>query len=122
MDRDKSLIRAKKSAITIADVLAKEGLAGVIPCGGILYDTAKALLNHGRAYYTDRTENRMKEFHSALLSGKASENEFLGFIKKPFDIDDYYAVLFSCVQDIENEKVEIYSTLMSSLIEGALVN
>ncbi|BBL57420.1 hypothetical protein [Methylomonas koyamae] len=33
-------------------------------------------------------------------------------------MDDYYAVLSSCIQDIENEKVSLYSELMKGLIEG----
>jgi hypothetical protein len=120
MNNNKSIARSKKSVITIAEVLAKEGLTKVVPGGGILYEGAKALFRHGKQYFKDRTENRLEEFHQALLLGKLDEDEFSEFIEKEFEIDDYYAILSSCVQDIENEKVTIYSQLMRSLIERKL--
>lgn len=120
MSREKSIVRSKKSAVTIADLLAKEGATAIIPGGGLIYDVAKALISHGKNYFSDRTENRMEDFHKALLIGKGSEDDLLKFIKKEFDLDDYYAVLSSCVQDIENEKVAIYSQLLHGLIEKEL--
>ena len=116
MDREKKVIRFKKSITTISDLLAKEGVASVFPFGGTIYEITKSLFNHGRTYFKDRTDDRIKTFHEALLKGNADNDDFDSFLKKPFDLDDYYAVLSSCVQDIENEKVWIYSTLMSSLI------
>ncbi|OAI19674.1 MULTISPECIES: hypothetical protein [Methylomonas] len=115
---DKSLDRSKKTATTIAELLAKEGLSSVIPFGGLLYDASKALILHTRNYISDRTNDRMEDFCEHLISGRASDEELKVFLEKKFDMDDYYAVLSSCMQDIENEKVLIYSELMKGLIEG----
>lgn len=116
MENNKSIARTKKSVTTIAELLAKEGVSGVVPGGGLMYEATKALINHGKSYFSDRTASRIKDFHLALLKGGADHEKFEGFLKEPFVIDDYHAVLSSCVQDIEEEKVDIYSSLMRSLI------
>lgn len=117
MDREKSLIRSKRSAITVAELLAKEGITALVPGGGLVYDLTKSLVLHSRNYFTDRTENRLEEFHKALLNDSQDENKVKDFINKEFDLGDYYAVLSSCIQDIENEKVLIYAKLMKGIIE-----
>lgn len=118
MEHDKSLIRSKKSAITVADLLAKEGLTALVPGGGVVYDLTKSLVQHSRNYFADRTESRLNEFHETLLYESLNQKDIEKFIKKEFDLDDYYAVLSSCTQDIENEKVSIYAKLMRGVIEG----
>ncbi len=120
MSKNKSIDRSKKTTFTVAEILAKEGLTAIIPGCGFLYDSAKALFNHGKQYYKDRTEDRLEEFHQAILTGDMSEEETTKFLEKEFVLDDYYAVLSSCVQDIESEKVRIYSHLMRSLIDRVL--
>lgn len=117
MDREKSLIRSKKSAITVAEILAKEGLTALVPGGGLVYDITKSLVQHGRNYFMDRTENRLNEFHEVLLNETPDEEKVKDFINKEFDLDDYHAILSSCTQDIENEKVSIYANLMRGIIE-----
>lgn len=67
MDKDKSIVRAKKSTKTIADLLIREGMDLIIPKGGFIYDASKALVNHGKSYFNDRTENRIEDFHSVLF-------------------------------------------------------
>lgn len=120
MEKDLSIARTKKTTVSIAELLGKEAMAAIIPGGGMIYDSTKALVNHGRKYFSDRTEMRMEQFYAALLSDGADEESFLAFLEKPFDLDDYYALLTSCAQDIENEKVEIYSTLMRSLLNSKI--
>ena len=116
MKKDKSISRTKKSTAKISDLLAREGAAALVPGGGLLYDAGKALFQHGKQYFKDRTEIRLDEFHQALLTGNFNEKEFEQFLEKEFDLDDYYSILSSCVQDIEDEKIRIYSQLMQSLI------
>lgn len=120
MEREKSITRAKKSSITISELLVKEGFSAIVPGGGLIYDAAMVLVNHGKNYFSDRTADRIEEFHSALLMGDVNQDKFKQFINTPFQLDDYYAVLSLCVQDIEAEKVEIYSSLMRSLIENQI--
>jgi len=117
MDRSKSLNRSKKSAITVADLLAKESLTAVVPGGGLIYDISKSLAQHGRNYFTARTEARLEEFHDKLLNENLDEEEIKNFINKEFSLDDYHAILSSCIQDIENEKVTIYANLLKGIIE-----
>lgn len=120
MNRSKSLNRSKNSVITVADLLAKEGLTAIIPAGGLIYDISKSLAQHGRNYFIGRTEDRLEEFHERLLNEHQDENEIQGFINKEFSLDDYYAILSSCTQDIENEKVTIYANLLRGIIEGRI--
>lgn len=82
MDREKSLIRSKRSAITVAELLAKEGITALVPGGGLVYDLTKSLVLHSRNYFTDRTENRLEEFHKALLNDSQDENKVKDFINK----------------------------------------
>jgi hypothetical protein len=116
MKKNKSISRSKKSIVKVSDFLAREGVAALVPGGGLFYDATKALFQHGKQYFHDRTEDRIEEFHQALLTGNFDEKEFEKFLDKEFDLDDYYAVLSSCVQDIEDEKIRIYSQLMQSLM------
>ena len=120
MKNDKSISRTKKSTAKVSDFLVREGAATLMPGGGLLYDAGKALFDHGKAYFHDRTENRLEEFHQALLTGDLNEKEFKEFLDIEFDLDDYYAVLTSCAQDIEDEKTRIYSQLMQSLIKNTI--
>ncbi len=116
MKKIKSIARTKKSTAKISDFLIKEGAAALVPGGGLFYDAGKALFQHGKQYFQDRTEIRLDEFHQALLTGNFNDEEFDKFLGKEFELDDYYSVLSSCAQDIEDEKIRIYSQLMQSLI------
>jgi hypothetical protein len=120
MDRTKSLSRSKKSAITVADLLAKEGFTAIIPAGGLIYDMTKSLVKHSRDYFIDRTEDRLENFHDALLKEHQDEEKIQDFINKEFNLDDYHAILSSCTQDIENEKVSIYASLLRGIIENKI--
>lgn len=117
MDHSESLIRSKKSVITVADLLAKEGLTTVVPAGGLIYDISKSLAQHARNYFLGRAEARLEEFHENFLNESMSGEEVKDFINKEFNLDDYYAILSSCTQDIENEKVTIYANLLKGIIE-----
>lgn len=116
MKKDKSISRTKKSTAKISDLLAREGAAAIMLGGGLFYDAGKTLFQHGKQYFQDRTEIRLDEFHQALLTGNFNEKEFEKILEKEFDLDDYYSILSSCVQDIEDEKIKIYAQLMQSLI------
>lgn len=116
MDKDKSLIRAKNSAMTLVQLLAKEGVTNIVPGGGLIYDLTQALVTHGRNYYTDQSESRLQEFHKNIINGFDEEAEFNSFINKEFNISDYNSILSACIQDIEDEKTIIYASLIKSLI------
>lgn len=120
MNKNKSIARAKKSTVKVSEFLAREGAAALVPGGGLLYDAANALFQHGKQYYNDRTEDRLEEFHQALLVRNFDDKKYEEFLEREFDLDDYFAVLSSCAQDIENEKIRIYSQLMQSLIRTSI--
>ncbi|MEZ9133661.1 hypothetical protein AB4143_05845 [Vibrio breoganii] len=117
MDEERSLTRSKKSASSLADILLKEGVNTLLPGSSLMYEVGKLAVQHGRQYFTDRTEQRVYDFHVGIISDEtADEAKFKSFLAKSFDLDEYHAVLNACVQDIENEKTEIYSDLMKSLM------
>lgn len=117
MNKEKSLIRSKKSASSLADILLKEGVNTLLPGASLAYEVGKLAVQHGKQYFTDRTEQRLYDFHMGIIKDETVDKENLeSILKKPFDLDEYHSVLNACVQDIENEKTEIYSDLMKSLM------
>ncbi|MEZ4528254.1 MAG: hypothetical protein R2941_20265 [Desulfobacterales bacterium] len=107
--------RVKESLISISDAVTREGCS-IVPGGGLAYDMLKALYNFGKKYYTDRNNQKLKDFHDNLLDGDLYELDFKKFIEKEFSEDDYYSLLANLIQDEETEKVKYYSSLMKSII------
>jgi hypothetical protein len=66
MKKDKSISRTKKTTAKVSDFLVREGAAALVPGGGLFYDEGKALFDHGKLYFHDRTENRLEEFHQEI--------------------------------------------------------
>ncbi len=116
MTKNNSVARSKESVTSVLNILAKEGLNIVLPGSGALYDISSTLVKHGKSYYSDRVEERMTQFHSDFLEGNLSEDEIEKLVSKEFELDDYYAVLSSCVQDMESEKTIFYASLMRGII------
>jgi hypothetical protein len=117
MDKENSLTRSKKTVSSLADILLKEGVNTLLPGSSLVYEVGKLAVQHGKQYFTDRTEQRLYDFHMGIVQGEANDEANLeSILKKPFNLDEYHAVLNACVQDIENEKTEIYSDLMKSLM------
>lgn len=117
MRKEQSLIRAKTSGSTLGEVLLKEGLSSLIHGASLAYEVSKIGVRHGRAYFTDRAEQRLYAFHMRLIQGESTnEDEVVDILEKPFDLDEYHALLDACVHDIENEKADIYSDLMKALL------
>jgi len=113
-EKEKSISRTKKSAISLADILAKEGVSIIVPGGGLAYELGKLLWNHTKTWYRDRTEARLEEFHERLLEGipKESQEEFL---KNEFSPEEYYSILNHVLQDEEDKKVGVYSRIFQGL-------
>ncbi|PSV34619.1 hypothetical protein [Photobacterium sp. GB-210] len=117
MDKENSLTRSKKTVSSLADILLKEGVNTLLPGSTLVYEVGKLAIQHGKQYFTDRTEQRLHDFHLGIVQSETNDEVNLeGILKKTFNLDEYHAVLNACVQDIENEKTEIYSVLMKSLM------
>lgn len=114
--KNKSLSRSKTTTLSIASVLAKEGVSNLIPGGALLFDAAKVLFDHGRKYIADRNEERIAKFHRLLVEGPEDEDEIRNLLESEFEASDYHAILASCVQDMEDEKTVQYALLMQSFI------
>lgn len=119
-EKEKSLIRSKGTIISLADILAKEG-AGFVPGGATMYDLAKLLAQHVKAYLKDRTEERLLNFHHELLSGIPSEDQ-TKFLEQEFSIDSYYSLLNHALQDEEEQKVDVYAKIFKGLQLGLISN
>ncbi|ALP54976.1 hypothetical protein Tel_17120 (plasmid) [Candidatus Tenderia electrophaga] len=91
-------------------------MTNLVPGGGILFDGAKVLFGHGRKYIQDRNDERISEFHNVLMSHTSSPEECEALLNGEFEESDYHAILGSCIQDIEDEKTEVYARLLRSLI------
>lgn len=112
--KEMSIARTKKTVVSLADILFKEGVSAVIPAGGLAYSVGKALASHIRNWYSDRRDDRLEEFHQGLLEGIPEENQ-QEFLNSEFSMDEYYAILNHVVQDEEDSKVKIYSRIFQGL-------
>lgn len=117
MEKENSLTRSKKTTSSLADILLKEGFNTLLPGSSLVYEVGKLAVQHTKQYFTDRTEQRLRDFHMGIVQGEVNDEANLeSILKKSFNLNEYHAVLNACVQDIENEKTEIYSGLMKSLM------
>jgi hypothetical protein len=113
-EKERSMVRAKKSGFSLASVLMKEGASTVIPAGGLIYSLSKTLFSHAKNWYSDRRDARLEEFHQGLLVGIPEEGH-QEFLKNEFSMDEYYAILNHVVQDEEDSKVKIYAKIFQGL-------
>lgn len=120
LDKMQSLERSKKMSFKLGDLLGKEGLACCFPGGGVAYELGKILVGNMFDYYNDRTKKRIENFCNTIVGGKDHTNINDDFLNKEIKIEDFHAILSSCVKDMEDEKTEIYSTLTLSLMNSSM--
>src|SRR5437867_939136 len=119
-DKEKSLTRSKRTLTSLGDIIVQGGAVGAgAPELGIVYKLIKTLVAHARAYYNDRRNDRIEDFHEKVLEG-VPEDQRAEFLKAEFSVEDYYSILEKAVQDEENSKVEIYAKLFRCLIMGLI--
>jgi hypothetical protein len=111
---EKSLERSKKTTLTFANELAKEGCSALVPGGGLMYEGIRILMQHGRKFYEDRKTERIEKFHEILLGKDVPSKEDI--LHKEFTIEDYTILLSHAVQDEEDDKVGIYSRIFQALL------
>lgn len=119
IDKKKSIVRSKKSLISLGEIFVATGAATLGPKGAIGYKIAKRGIQHVLEYISDRKEERLAKFHELVLNdipdGKQQE-----FLNKPFSKEDYYNLLNRVVQDEEDDKVEIYAKLFQGIVLDAI--
>jgi hypothetical protein len=113
----KSLLRSKKSIVTLTDVLGKEVLGSLVPGSNLIYEVGKILFQHGKNFYHDHKEERINSFHHALLENTKDE-DLKKFLEKPLSLEDYYTFLSNAVLDDEESKVAVYSKMFKALVHG----
>lgn len=115
MTKERKPSTFNKTTTSFSDVLMKAGMNALVPGAGFAYEVGKVLIGHAIGHFEERTQQRIHDFHASLLRGE--DQETLGkFLKSEFDIEDYHKLLSCCVNDIENEKTELYSTFFKNLI------
>jgi len=119
MTKEKSIGRAKKSTISLAEIGVKEGLGLLVPGGGLIYSVGELLFEHGKRFMQDRNEERIDEFNRFLLTG-ASKAESEVLLHTEFSIEDYCALLSSAIADDEDVKLQFYSHLFKSILLGKI--
>lgn len=80
-----------------------------VPGGSAVYEIVKLGVEQAKLYVTERQEKRIFDFHKALL--KPNPTEDIELSDAYIEVADYHVLLNACVQDIEDEKTELYSTL-----------
>ncbi len=101
MDKDRQF--GKKTTFKIIDFIIESGVS-LVPGGTIPYNAIKKIIEVAKDYHNFKTEQKIHQFHIALLNGENMDE----FSNKECDIDDYTSLLNCCLQDIEDEKAEIY--------------
>jgi hypothetical protein len=115
-NKDKSLDRNKRTLISLGDVLIQGGAAAAgTPALGAVYKLIRVLASHVKAYYNDRRDERIVDFHEQVLEGVPVDQQE-DFLKAEFSVEDYYSILEKAVQDEESSKVAIYAKLFRCLI------
>jgi len=118
--KEQNLTKSKRALTSLGEIAIQGGaIAAGVPGVGIAYKTIKILVEYARAYYNDRRNDRIKDFHEKVLSG-VPDDQREEFLAAEFSVEDYYALLEKAVQDEEDSKVEIYAKLFRCLILGLI--
>jgi len=104
----------KNTVIKVGDFIAEAG-SSLIPGGTIVYSAIKNTIAIAKDYHEYKTEQKIQQFHTAIFSGENRED----FLNKEINIDYYTTLLKACLQDIEDEKTDIYGKLLKGLIENS---
>jgi hypothetical protein len=104
----------KSTTFKVFDFLAGAG-ASLIPGASIPYEGLKKIIEIAKDYRHHKAEQKIHQFHISILNGVNTEE----FLNKEWNIDDYISLLNCCLQDIEEEKSEIYGKLLKGLINDA---
>ncbi|GKW11378.1 hypothetical protein PEC301899_16600 [Pectobacterium carotovorum subsp. carotovorum] len=103
-----------KSTISkTADIGANLALS-FVPGGNAVYELIKLGVKQAKRYVTERQEKRIADFHSVLL--KPSITGDIELSDAYIEVADYHALLNACLQDIEDEKTELYATLARNAV------
>lgn len=90
------------------DLGAKFGLS-FIPGASDAYELAKLGVTQAQAYVKQKQNQRIEDFHHMLL--KQDEHWNQDMADAYINAADYHLLLSACVQDLEDEKTELYATL-----------
>jgi hypothetical protein len=105
----------KKTGFKVMDFLLESGLSLIHPAVSIPYNGIKKVIEIAKDCHQHKVNERLHQFHMALLNGDNTST----FAEKEFIIDDYTALLNLCMQDIEDEKAEIYGKFYKGLINNS---
>jgi hypothetical protein len=101
---------AKRAVISMADLAAESGLS-LIPGASIPYSVIKKAAGLIQEYNLLKEKQKMEQFVSSIFDNNSLDN-------KDIDVDDFSKVLKLCLQDIEDEKSEIYGKFFRGLMKN----
>ncbi|MEQ9848447.1 hypothetical protein [Pectobacterium brasiliense] len=110
---NKKDIVIKSTISKTADIGANLALS-FVPGGNAVYELIKLGVEQAKRYATERQEKRIADFHTALL--KPNNTGGIELSDAYIEIADYHALLNACLQDIEDEKTELYATLARNAV------
>lgn len=91
-----------------ADLGAKIALS-FIPGASTAYELAKLGVTQAQAYVEQKQNQRIVDFHAMLI--KQDEHWNQDMADACIEAADYHLLLSACVQDLEDEKTELYAAL-----------
>lgn len=98
-----------KSTISKTADIGANLVLSFVPGGNAVYELIKLGVEQAKRYATERQEKRIADFHTVLLKQNTTGDIVLNGAY--IEVADYHALLSACLQDIEDEKTELYATL-----------
>ncbi|WP_413741889.1 hypothetical protein ACL2XO_26190 [Sodalis sp. RH15] len=105
---DEKKTNLKTTISKVADVGTNFALS-FVPGASSVYELAKLGVNQARDYIQQKHEKRISDFHMMLLKPDAEWDERTKNVC--IEAVDYHLLLNACIQDLEDEKTELYATL-----------
>ncbi len=103
-----------KSTISKTADIGTNLVLSFVPGGNAVYELIKLGVEQTKRYITEKQEKRIADFHAALLKPNSTGDVELS--NAYIEVADYHALLNACLQDIEDEKTELYATLARNAV------
>lgn len=108
--------KSHSSEVSTLREIAFKGVVESLPLGSVLYDLIQARKESVAKSIREEQEKRIDLLFSSILHDTVPMDEQVARVM--LDGADFHALLRACVNDIEEEKVELYGALVRAVAAG----
>lgn len=116
----KSQLDVTKTTIKKAADISVKAALSFIPGGTTVYELSQLGLAQAKAYIEQKQNHRIESFHTMLLGKDEDWNNELA--DTYIEAADYHLLLAACVQDLEDEKTEMYANLAKNAAQRRIAS